>query len=221
MDKLARDFRNSLIVNSVETIKDYIEIGIDSFIEEGVLKELPIVSTIAGGLKIAKNVYDRNLLKQTLYFISELNDGSVSADKLNKYREIIQNNDKKCEEELGRVLIYLNGFVDKEKSVFLSRLYKAYIANEINWNEFCEFAEVVNRMFIQDIETLKTIYKEEINLGLIKEDEFRAERLYSIGLIGISYKPLTVGNLKDGKINTGRIISPLGKRFCEIILNIE
>lgn len=217
MDKLTQDFANSLIVSAEDGIKDCMELGIDSFIEDGVLKEFPIVSTIVSGLKIAKNIYDRNLLKQTLTFIDELNNGSLSKDELIKYQLTIQNNNKKCEEELGRVMIYLNSFLDKEKSIMLAKLFKVYIKQQINWDSFCEFSEIINRIFIQDLHILHKIKNRDIDLMFSREDEFRAERLYSIGLIGMSFKALTYGDIKNGHINSGRTISPLGKQFCEIV----
>lgn len=217
MDKLTEDFKNSLIISSEDGIKDCIEFGIDDLLNEGTLKDFPIVSTIVSGLKFAKYIYDRNLLKQTLVFIDELNNGNVSRERLVAYKDTIENNPKKCEDELGRILIYLNSFIDKEKSIMLAKIFKAYIKQEIIWNEFCEFSEIISRLFIRDLQILNKIKDREIDLMFSREDEFRAERLYSLGLIGTSFKALTFGDIKDGHINSGRTISPLGKKFCEII----
>lgn len=82
MDKLVDDFEKSLFNSSKDVISDYLEIGIDSLMNEGILKEIPIVNTIVGVLKIGKNVHDRNLLKQTLTFINEFNNNKISHDKL-------------------------------------------------------------------------------------------------------------------------------------------
>ena len=48
MDKLTADFEKSLFNDSIDIIGDYIEIGIDSFIEEGILEEIPFVKSIVG-----------------------------------------------------------------------------------------------------------------------------------------------------------------------------
>ena len=218
MDKLTEDFEKSVFNNSKEVLEDYIEVGIDSFINDGILKDIPIVKSIVSVLNIGKNVHDRNLLRQTLVFIKEFNSGNISKDKLVAYKTTIENNPKKCEEELGRVLILLNNYIDTEKSIMLARLYRAYINKIINWNEFCEFSEIINRLFIQDIQILKGIKDKNIDIMNNREDEFRIERLYSLGLIGLSFNPVTYGDLKNGHINSGRNISPLGRKLCEIIL---
>lgn len=214
MDKLTQDFKDSLIVSVEDGIKDYLELGIDSFIEDGILKDLPIVSTIVSGLKIAKNICDRNLLKRTLEFIEELNNGTVSRDKLSEYRLTIEKNSKKCEKELGRILIYLNNFVDKEKSIILSKLFKAYVAEKITWNEFCEYSEIINRMFIEDLRILKYI-KEKRPLKGNEGDNFRVERLYSLGIIG----NLMIADYEKTKNNVieGRVLNTIGKKICNII----
>lgn len=155
MDKLTEDFEKSLFNNSKEILGEYIELGIDSFINDRILKDIPIVNSIVAVLKIGKNIHDRNLLRQTLTFIKEFNSGNISKDKLVEYKSTIENNPKKCEEELGRVLILLNNYIDTEKSIMLARLYRAYINKIINWNEFCEYSEIINRIFIQDLKILK------------------------------------------------------------------
>lgn len=136
MDKLMEDFEKSLFNDSKEALMDYVEVGIDCFINDGFLKEIPIVETIVSVLNVGKNIHDRNLLKQTLTFISEFNNNSISRERLEKYKLKIENDTKKCEEELGRVLLLLNNFIDREKSLMLAKLFKSYINEKINWVNF-------------------------------------------------------------------------------------
>lgn len=214
MDKLTNDFEKSLFNDSIDIIEDYTEIGIDSFIEEGILKEIPFVRSIVSMLKIGKNIHDRNLLKQTLTFIKEFNSGNISKGKLIAYKSTIENNPQKCEEELGRVLILLNSYVDREKSIMLARLYKSYVMQEINWHEFCEFSEIINRLFIEDLRILKHLQEQKKIKGS-QGDDFRLERLYSLGIVGNSYFA-DFNNLKDNFIE-GRVLNSIGKKFCNII----
>ena len=183
MDQLTEDFEKSLFTNTKDILEDYMEVGIDALINNDVIKEIPIVKTIAAVLKVGKNIYDRNLLKQTLTFINEFNKNDISQEELDKYREQIEKDNKKCEEELGRVLLLLNKFIDKEKSIILAKLYKAYIKKIITWDEFCEYSEITNRIFIQDLKILKDIYNRKI-IDDKGNNKFRIERLYNTGLVG-------------------------------------
>ena len=68
-------------------------------------------------------------------------------------------------------------------------IWVLYIKQQINWDSFCEFSEIINRIFIQDLHILCKRKNRDIDLIFSREDEVRAERLYSIGLIGM-YKLL-------------------------------
>ena len=215
MENLAKDFEKSLFNDSIDIIWDYMEINIDSLIEEGILKDVPIVKSIVSVLKIGKNIHDRNLLKQTLIFIKEFNGGNVSTENLQAYKYRIENDPKKCEEELGRILVLLNNYVDTEKSVMLARLYRAYINKIINWDEFCEYSEIINRIFIQDLKILRNVYK-----GLIVDDngenKYRIERLYSTGLLGLN--PKIKFFFGEQWITENEVeINCIGKKFVKIV----
>lgn len=213
MDKLLIDFKDSVFEDNIEIVNDYAEIGIDSFIEEGILKEIPVVNTIVSGLKIAKNIYDRNLLKQTLAFLNEFNSNKIDRRKIEKYKKSIEKDKKKLENELSRVLIILNMNLDKEKSIILAKLYKARINEDIKWEEFIEFTEITNRLFLADLELLKVMWKKDYNsYKKNPEDKFRVERIYSLGIIGnIFPTAIEVYHLH------GKILNELGKKYCKII----
>ena len=213
MDKLAEDFKKSLFNDSNEALSDYLEVGIDSFINDGILKDIPIVKTIVTVLKVGKNIHDRNLLKQTLTFINEFDKNNISDEQLKNYKERVENDSKKCEEELGRVLLLLNGFIDKEKSIMLAKLFKAYIKQLISWNEFCEYSEIVNRIFIQDLKILKDIYNKVI-IDDTGSNKFRIERLYSTGLVG--WNPKVMFSFGEQEITENKVnINMLGKKFVK------
>lgn len=221
MDKLVDDFEKSLFYSSKDVISDYLEIGIDSLMNEGILKEIPIVNTIVGVLKIGKNVHDRNLLKQTLTFINEFNNNKISRDKLEQYKITIENNPKRCEEELGRILLLLNNFIDKEKSIMLAKIFKAYIEKIINWNEFCEYSEIINRLFIQDINLLNMIYDGRVTDTTNIGDLYRVERLNSLGIIGISFKSTRIttinGVQQENRQDSYLSMNSNGRKFMNII----
>ena len=220
MDELTDSFEKSLFNDSNDVISDYLELGVDSFISDGILKEIPIVKSIVSVLKIGKNIHDRNLLKQTLTFINEFNNNNISIEKLNRYREDIENNDKKCEEELGRVLLLLNSYIDKEKSIMLAKLFKAYINIEINWNKFCEYSEIINRLFIQDFDLLRKIYYYQVNDTSNINDIYRVERLNSLGVIGMTFKSSRISSIngvQQSRQDSYLTMNINGKRFMDII----
>ncbi|MDD4592744.1 MAG: hypothetical protein PHG06_20315, partial [Parabacteroides sp.] len=94
MDKIIPTFEVSLLEPAFSSSIELAEIGIDSLIDNGILKNIPIVSLLVGIGKTAQNIHDRNLLKQTLNFIKAFNDRYISEEKLRKYRNAINKNPK-------------------------------------------------------------------------------------------------------------------------------
>lgn len=221
MDKLTEDFEKSLFNNSKEIIGEYIEVGIDSFINDGILKDIPIVNTIVAVLKIGKNIHDRNLLKQTLTFINEFNKNNITEEQLKNYKERIEKDRKKCEDELGRVLLLLNNFIDKEKSIMLSKLFKAYVSQLLNWNDFCEYSEIINRLFIQDFSFLQEIYLGRISDTTNRSDIYKVERLNSLGIIGMTFKSSTISTINgvmSNRQDSYLTMNNNGKKFMNIVI---
>lgn len=221
MDELIENFEKSLFDDSKDIIGDYLEIGIDSIIDEGILKEIPIVKTIVGVLKVGKNVHDRNLLKQTLVFINEFNRNEIRQDKIEEYKKRIENDPKKCEDELGRIILLLNNFIDREKSIMLSKVFKDYVGQLLNWNEFCEYSEIINRLFIQDFSFLQEVYLGRISDTTNRSDIYKVERLNSLGIIGMTFKSSTISTINgvmSNRQDSYLTMNNNGKKFMNIVM---
>jgi len=221
MDELVENFEKSLFNDSKDIIEDYLEIGIDSIIDNGILKEIPIVKTIVGVLKVGKNVHDRNLLKQTLVFINEFNRNEIRQDKIEEYKKRIENDSKKCEDELGRIILLLNNFIDREKSIMLSKVFKDYVGQLLNWNEFCEYSEIINRLFIQDFSFLQEVYLGRISDTTNRSDIYKVERLNSLGIIGMTFKSSTISTINgvmSNRQDSYLTMNNNGKKFMNIVM---
>jgi hypothetical protein len=60
-----------------DTLKEYAEVGIDYFMEDGIYKDIPIINTIISVGKIGVSISDRRLIKKISKFIYCLSDVSV------------------------------------------------------------------------------------------------------------------------------------------------
>lgn len=75
MDKLVPAFETTLFDPTLsDACSDMAELGIDSLLDDGVFKSIPVVSLLIGVGKTAQNIHDRNLLKQTIKFINTFNE---------------------------------------------------------------------------------------------------------------------------------------------------
>jgi hypothetical protein len=85
---------------------------------------------------------------------------------------------------------------------------------DISWDAFCEYSEIINRLFIQDIKILERIYEEEKVPDMNISEAYRLDRLESLGLIRVGYDGMLV---TEDAPEEG--ISECGKKFTKIILN--
>lgn len=214
MDKIIPAFEVSLFDPSLsEVAKDMTELGIDSLLDDGMFKSIPIVSLLIGIGKTAQNIQDRNLLKQTVAFINAFNNRTIQRDKISKYRKKLKRNPKFSEDELGRVIILLNATIDLKRSEILAKLFNSYINEGIDWSGFKELSEINSRIFISDVRILIKVFKKEIsNTSAIPV--YKSERLISLGLLNASIQSVSIsdtGNRTDKYIE----LSDIGELYCQ------
>ena len=216
MNEIVPEFNDSLVIDSSDIISDYLELGIDSILDNDSLKEIPIIKTFIGVGKITKSIRERNLMKNLVIFINELNSGNIDKEKLKKHKEELNQNPKKAEKELGRILIILEQTIDNLKSSILGKLYKAYINQEIDWDLFVEFSEITNMLYINDLSILSLIFKNQLSDTSNRSDLYRIERLNSLGVVGLAPKAIFIGSNASRQDNY-ITLNQIGKIYSNII----
>ena len=216
MNEIVPEFNDSLVIDSSDIMGDYLELGIDSILENDSLKEIPIIKTFLSVGKIAKNIRERNLIKNLIIFLNELNSGNIDKEKLNRHKEELRQDHKKAEKELGRVLIILEQTIDNIKSSILGKLYKAYINREIDWNLFVEFSEITNRLYVNDLSILLLIYNNQLSDTSNRSDLYRIERLNSLGVVGLAPKAIFIGT-NASRQDSYITLNQIGKIYSNII----
>lgn len=218
MDKqkkyLIESFEKSIFNNIIDFSDDILEIPLDSIIENNTLKELPIVGSMIGIGKTMIAVRDLHLLKKTISFISKINDGSISKEKIEKHRILLEKNKKKKNRELEYLIIMLDRYNEAKKSNILGNLYLKYIDDEIEfeWDDFCIFAEIIEKFSIYDYDSLIDIYKKKYIKYNDKYNPLSLTRLHSLGLVDF------ISGIKfcvDSEECVAQI-NPLGRCFVEV-----
>ena len=216
MNEIVPEFNDSLVIDSSDIVSDYLELGIDSILDNDSLKEIPIIKTFIGVGKITTSIRERNLMKNLVIFINELNSGNIDKEKLKKHKEELNQNPKKAEKELGRILIILEQTIDNLKSSILGKLYKAYINQEIDWDLFVEFSEITNRLYINDLSILSLIFKNQLSDTSNRSDLYRIERLNSLGVVGLAPKAIFIGT-NASRQHSYITLNQIGKIYSNII----
>ncbi len=219
MDKIVPAFETTLFDPTLsDACSELAEMGIDSLLDEGICKSIPVVSLLIGIGKTAQNIHDRNLLKQTIKFINTFNEKTISPAKIEKYRKKIKDKPQFAEEELGRVIILLNSNVEIKKSELLAMFYRSYINEEIDWSTFCEFSDITSRLFISDLQLLYEIYRGNIS-DTSQCPVYKADRLIALGLLDSAMKSMSIGSVSGSQTQRYIQTNNLGKQFCSITLS--
>lgn len=219
MDKIIPAFETTLFDPTLSgACLDVAELGIDSLLDDGVFKSIPVVSVLVGFGKTAQNIHDRNLLKQTIKFINTFNEKSISQEKLNKYRKKLETQPKYAEEELGRVIILLNSNVDLKKSEILGKFYRAYVEESINWDIFCEVSDITSRLFMVDLHLLYDIYDLKVT-DTSQCLSYKVDRLIALGLLDSATKSIVIGNSTGSQTQRYIQVNELGKLYCQLSLS--
>lgn len=217
MNELVPALKDTLFTSTYEIAAEYAEIGIDSLLENDALKGIPVVGTLAAFCKVGYNIQERNLIKQTLNFVIGFNSGTLSQEKIDNYRDKLENEPSKAEKELGRVLIILGNHIESIQSQVLGSFYSAYVKGAISWDKFCELSEANRRMFVNDYNLLL----DSANNGGININDrelYQVDRLVSLGLL--QYNNRLGGTLIIDLDNPQEethdiIITSFGKTFCQ------
>mgnify|MGYP004619556213 CR=1 FL=1 len=210
-------------LDNIESIAlDGIESLTDIILKNEIIEKVPIANIATSIIKTGEMIYNKNLFRQTVSFIESLNKQEISKEKVEEYKAKVFKNEKRETEEVERVLLYLNKNIDIEKSRLLAKFYASYINQEINWNKFCEFATIINQIFIDDLQIIYDIYKDEETKVVIYEN-YKISRLMSTGLLNNYSGAITVQELSNGKSGGRNIFEKngLGELFVKIATKKE
>ena len=178
-------FSKLIISDSTETIANIAELGLDSILDDGLLKDIPLLSTAIAVFKFGSKIKLAHEVKKLAIFISSLNNNIVDKDNIRKYKERKMTGHKEIKRELEYLLVVLEKYLEYEKPDLLAKLYIAYLDNIIDWNTFSAYSIVVNQIFLQDI---KVLLQFKGKAGLRKADVSDISiilRLSSLGLVEV------------------------------------
>jgi len=159
---LALSFSNSLTEEISGITGEYVELGLDALVEDGLFKDIPIVSTAVAVYRIGKSIRERHHVSKLIVFLNEINKGIADEEKRQSYRDKFTSDEETRTQELEYILILIDRYISFDKPQMLAKLYLAYLDGRIGWEEFSIYAEVIDRFLPGDREyflTEKALYR--------------------------------------------------------------
>ena len=108
---------------AVSLASEYSEIALDSILQDGILKDIPVINTIIGISKASIAMRDRLLIKKIVQFLAGLND--VTFEK--RIQMIIRlEQDTKFSQSVGEhILEILERVESHRKPIIIARVFAA------------------------------------------------------------------------------------------------
>ncbi len=205
MTELDKSIEETLEISDLTNINiDLAELTIDSLMNDGILKDLPIVSSFVGLANLGIKTREFLFLKKVLKFLTQMN--STTTEERRRFIENIEKNETYNKKVGLALMLILDKLEDLEKPEIIGKLLAACIKGEIDYKTFLKISYIVQKLFIPDLEYLRQI-KEGIEIDYEKQDE-----LY---LSGLMITTDTGGARFDGK--NEYIVSPNGLTLLRII----
>lgn len=179
-DSISYALSDSISDESQSVAAELMEVGLDSVMDDGLLKEVPILSLAVSLYKIGHSVQERHYVKKLAAFIDALNKGITDEEKREYYKSKMIDNPKQRDKELEYILIILDRYIHPNKAQRLARAYLRFLNAEITWLEYAKTAETLDRLLPGDYDLLVSSFPLKVYNSAI-DDCFL--RLTSHGLI--------------------------------------
>lgn len=182
---------------------------------DNIFKEIPIIKTLAFGNTVIKAIKECHEIRQVSQFLLATNSACINKTRREHYVKVLNENPKQFEKELEYVMIVVTNYLESEKPQMLGRIYLKRLDGEISWEEFSEYASMMNQLIPNDVALLKEehhVRKQSQSRNLL--------RLVALGLMYEQDSP----NFPDGDNNTIKddetsfTITEFGRNFVRIAL---
>lgn len=213
----------SSITNVLGQAKDcLVDLGeswIDAQLDDGLLKEIPIIKVLLLGGTVIRTVKECHEIRQISQFLLTIDAECTDEARRKRYVKVLNENARQFEKELEYVTIVVTNYLESEKPKMLGRLYLKRLDGGLSWDEFAKYAAAIDRIFPTDVEILKE-HDFKKNAIMCKQSESEEIlRLISVGFMYEQSVSYLMGNdlseTTDHEIPYS--ITAFGQKFIDIV----
>ena len=113
--------------------KENLEVFIDSTLDSGVLKDIPLVSTVVGVFNVAGTIRDQLLAAKIIRFLNELSN--ISQHEINDMVEKLEQNDKFSGKAGSALIEILDRMESETKPEIAAKCFIAYAKKIISYDQ--------------------------------------------------------------------------------------
>jgi len=155
--------------------KDVLEIGVDTILKEGILRDIPVINVAAGVWKTGIAIRDYRFISKLLHFLNE--SSKLSLKQREKIIEKLEEDD--YQQEAGEKLIsVIDNLETKSKARMLGKAICLFGNGIISKEEFWRISFVIEKLPLTDINALVNWKGSDLN----QVEHIRKHLYMSVGL---------------------------------------
>ena len=132
---------------------DLTELALDSLLDDGVLRDLPVLSSIIGLCRTGTRIRDLLFLKKVARFLLALE--KVPQNDVADFKERLSADEQHRRRVSEHLLELLDRLDDVEKSDLVARAFEAYLKSRITYADFRQLAFGIDRCFAADLKQIR------------------------------------------------------------------
>lgn len=136
--------------NFQELIGEIGESVMDNFLDDEILKDIPLVGLLFKMKNVVTTIQDKLFAKKLLSFLKELENVPIEK-RYEQINKIDSNSEYKT--KVGEKLLFIiNNCEDSEKSKVIGKIFKAFLEEKINYDDFLRSSNCINKINYTDFE---------------------------------------------------------------------
>lgn len=171
-----------------ELAADAAELGLDSLLADGVVKDIPVIGSLYKLAKVAMGIRENIFVKKVLKFLIELKD--IPGEERKKFIAGLDSDTHKIHKVGEKIIVILERLDDIDKATIVGRLLRAAIKEYIPYEHFLKLCSIVDKAFFTDLQQLQA--KSTDNWGIreiyyaVDKDSY--QHFYNIGIMTMAIK---------------------------------
>ena len=194
--KLSSSLKETLADSDLQNVtSDIAETFTDTLLNDGLLKDIPILGTILGLTRASISLNERLLIKKLIYFLSELKE--ITTEKRQKLINEIESTEK-YKINVGEKLLYIIDKCDDHITAkYIAILFSSFLNEKINYSDFLRGSTIIQKLFIYDLEQFIKRSKKELERKITKYDNGLSDFENSLINVGVCASEIEAINVRD------------------------
>ncbi|HET7117644.1 MAG TPA: hypothetical protein VFI29_14210 [Hanamia sp.] len=183
-NKIEKAIERGLTENVFDLAIDYAELGLDTFMDNDAIKEIPIVKSVVGLVKGGIAIREIFLAKKLLTFLKEYHSGKIMQIKKEAFLQKFHDDKKYRESVVDQIMTLNDRFISIEKSKVLANLFLAHLNDKFDWEGFCQLSECLDDLHTRAFKILddSANSKDPFHFSTFEEEKDGGGVLFSAGI---------------------------------------